>query len=383
MRAGTGSRGPRASLATVAVATKPPYPVHVGPGALAAARAWLAAERAAGRRVCVIADARAHALHGERLGPPGSGPESSVFAFEPGEAAKELAGVSRVLEHMASSGLDRSSLAVTFGGGVAMDLGGLAASLYMRGIHVVHCPTTLLAQVDASVGGKTAVNLAAGKNLAGTFHQPQAVYADTDVLATLDGAELRSGLGEVAKCALIAGEELLALLEGFAGQGALDVARDGRALGELIVACVRLKAGIVARDPLEHGERRALNLGHTFAHAIERAAGFGAVPHGAAVAVGLVLSLELARELGRLEDRALLERTRVLLASLGLPRALVELFPQDPPTTSALVGAMARDKKARGGGALSFVLPRAAGRVDLDVEVEAERVARWLEARAP
>jgi len=368
-----GARSPRAGLATVAVAGASPYSVHVGPGALALARE-LVLERAAGRRTCVIADARAWDLHGARLGRTD---ELAPFTFRPGEASKELATLERALEHMAAQGLERGSFVVTFGGGVATDLGGLAASLYMRGLPVVHCPTTLLAQVDAAVGGKTAVNLRAGKNLAGTFHQPRAVYADTDVLATLDESELRSGMGEVVKCALIAGEDSLSLVE---HRLAEITVRDGAALGELVEACVRSKARVVERDPGELGERKVLNLGHTFAHALERTAGFGVIPHGAAVAVGLALALELSSELGLLEDRGLARRTRALLGELGLPRSLTELFPHGPPRATDLVAAMALDKKARD-GVLRFVLPRAAGRIEVDVEVDPERIMRFLEAR--
>jgi 3-dehydroquinate synthetase len=237
----------------------------------------------------------------------------------------------------------------------------------MRGIAYVQAPTTLLAQVDASVGGKTAVDLEAGKNLAGTFHQPAAVFADTDTLATLPEIEIRSGLGEVVKCALIEGEEALAALE--RAVPAIR-AREPGVFDAIVERCVRLKAGIVGRDPRESGERKLLNLGHTFAHAIERAAGYGAVPHGIAVGVGVALALRLAREEGRLEDVASVDRIDRLLAALGLPCDLGGLRRAHPgvPGAKEIAAAMRHDKKGAV-GVPRFVLPRGAGRIDLDVEV--------------
>ncbi|MBK8178735.1 MAG: 3-dehydroquinate synthase [Planctomycetes bacterium] len=244
----------------------------------------------------------------------------------------------------------------------------------------MHCPTTLLAQVDASVGGKTAVNLTAGKNLAGVFHQPRAVYADVGVLATQSEEEYRSGLGEVLKTALVAGPELLELVE----QGAPGLtARDPATLAAIVAACVRAKAAVVAADPLERGPRRALNLGHTFAHAIEHAAGFGRVPHGIAVAVGLGIALRAARELGLLEDRELPGRLGRLMGRLGLPADLAELRSSrlsDMPAALSpkeLVRAMRLDKKSRG-GAVHLVLARAAGRLDLEVPVDGALIESWL-----
>jgi len=184
------------SATVVDVAVTPPYRVHVGPGSLAR----LAREVEPFRRCAVLADERVAALHAGRLGPLVDAPRHT---WAPGEATKTLEQAERALDFLAASGLDRSSLVVTLGGGVASDLGGLVASLYMRGIAVLHCPTTLLAQVDAAVGGKTGVNLRAGKNLAGTFHQPRAVLCDSEVLATLDDDELRCGLGEVVKAAVL------------------------------------------------------------------------------------------------------------------------------------------------------------------------------------
>jgi len=341
----------------VDVGLAPTYPVHVGAGALAALAP--AATPFHGR--AVLTDTNVEALQGPRLEALGDTPR---LALAPGEGAKRLATLERVLDFLCDARLERSSLLVTFGGGVVGDLGGLAASLYLRGIAVVHCPTTLLAQVDASVGGKTAVNLRAGKNLAGTFHQPRAVLADTEVLATLDDDQLRSGLGEVVKTAVLGAPGLLELLERDAPR---LVARDPGVLARVVEACVRHKAAVVAGDERERGPRRALNLGHTFAHAIEHVAGYGRVPHGVAVAVGIGLALDASRALGLLADASLPPRLRGLLAALGLPASLDELRAASGQTLAVepLVAAMHHDKKAAE-AEISLVLPREVGRIELD-----------------
>lgn len=366
---GTGAPGHGTPARRIEVSLAPAYPVHVGARALDAARAEFARERP---RV-LLSDARVFALHGAKLDPTG---DARVCLVPEGERAKELGELGRVLDFLASAGVDRNGTLWTLGGGAVGDLGGLAAALYMRGIAVVHCPTTLLAQVDASVGGKTAINLAAGKNLAGTFHQPRAVHADASVLATQDEAEYRSGLGEVLKTALVDGEELLGELERSAPR---LVARDRDAIESVVAACVRAKARIVVEDPGERGPRRALNLGHTFAHALERTAGYGSIPHGVAVAAGIGLALRASRELGLLEDRALPTRVARLAEALGLPTGLGSLRAAAgvalPPRE--LVDAMRLDKKSRS-GALRLVLPRAAGRLELDVPADGALVESWL-----
>lgn len=356
---------------TVDVAVAPAYRVAIGPGLLGAARASFDPARGC----AVIADRRVAELYAARL----ELAAAPLFAIEPGEAAKSFAVLERALEFFAASGLDRASTVVTLGGGVVADLGGLAASLYMRGVAVVHCPTTLLAQVDASVGGKTAVNLAAGKNLAGTFHQPRAVFADTATLATLSDHEFRSGLGELVKTALLDGEELFARVERDAER---LLGRDADVLAAAIASAVTHKARIVAADPTEKGERKSLNLGHTFAHAIEHSAGYGRVPHGVAVAAGLGLALDAAAALGLLADAALRPRLTRLLERLGLPASLDALRARGGPTLAPaeLAAAMRLDKKGRGGEA-RFVLPRGLGAVALDVVVPAEVLAAVLAGR--
>lgn len=356
----------------VQVAVRPPYTVRIGRGRLAEVAALAAGHSG----VAVVTDGRVAGLHRNCLAGLG---DRAWIQLPRGEAAKTLTEVETVLEELVAAGLDRRGLVVGFGGGAVCDVAGLAASLYMRGVDVLHCPTTLLAQVDASVGGKTGVNLSRGKNLAGSFHQPLAVIADVDVLATLDDAELRSGLGEVVKTALLEGDDLLGLVE--RGADGL-LARSADVLEPVIEACVRLKARVVAADEREAGPRKQLNLGHTFAHAIEGAAGFGSgpapVPHGVAVAVGLTLALECSRRAGLLEDAGLPARVAGLLERLGLPPSLAALRATAGPLPAERLEAFLRHDKKNAGREPRFVLPRAAGLVELDVPLDPELVTAVL-----
>jgi 3-dehydroquinate synthase len=328
------------------VTTEPRCPVVIGPGALGA----LAGFRAQHSASFFVSDATVALQHGGRIGLDAL-PHHLLPA---GEAAKSLGRLEALLEALAAARLDRRSLVVAFGGGSIGDVAGLAAALYMRGIAVLQCPTTLLAMADSAIGGKTAVDLAAGKNLAGVFHPPIAVLADTDTLATLPAEQLVAGLGEVLKCALLAGEGELVFVE----QHAQELrSGDGAALARAIEFCARLKAAIVARDPREAGERKRLNLGHTFAHAIEKVAGYGRIPHGVAVGCGLAL----------LPDGALVERVRALLARLGLCASLRELEQRYAVAlpAAALIEAMRSDKKGVRGSP-RFVLPTGIGEVLAD-----------------
>ena len=353
----------------IQVATRRPYEVVVGPGVLSE----LSSTLPRGVPAAVVCDATVEELHAGRLGLCAGLPR---LAVPPGEGSKSLERLEQVLDFLVASGLDRRSTLIAFGGGVVGDLGGLAAALFMRGIPYVQCPTTLLAQVDSSVGGKTAVNLRAGKNLAGAFHQPRRVLADTGALATLPDEELRSGLGEAVKSALIGDRALLELLE---REASAVLARDGDCLSEVVARAVRVKAAIVARDEEERGERRLLNLGHTFAHAIEHAAGFGRVPHGIAVGVGLVLALHASQRAGLLEERELPGRVEVLLARLGLPNTLAALRSRSGAklAPAELVAGMRHDKKGR--AALpAFVLVRSVGALEAERELEQESLDQLL-----
>ncbi len=272
-----------------------------------------------------------------------------------GERAKTFAVLERLTRDFARLGLTRRDLVVALGGGAVSDVGGMAAALWHRGTAVIHLPTTLLGQVDAAIGGKTAVNIPEGKNLVGTIWQPHAVICDTDVLATLPPAEWRSGLGEMAKCA-------------FLGVGHLD----RLPLAEQVRACAALKVDVVASDEREDGRRAVLNYGHTLAHALEASGlaedGAGALRHGEAVAIGLVFAARLARRLGRIGDDRVLRHVEVV-SGYGLP---TELPPGVDP--GELLALMARDKKAVGGG-LTFVLDGPAGVEtvsDIDPSVVAE-----------
>jgi len=344
----------------VRVATSPSYEVRIGRGLLASIDE---ATRGHALRV-VLTDENVLRLHGKSLVGFAGVP---TFALEPGEDSKTFVALERVLEFAAQNKLDRSSVLVALGGGVVGDVGGLAAALYMRGIAFVQAPTTLLAQVDSSVGGKTAVNLTAGKNLAGVFHQPSLVIADTSTLATLPPDEFRSGLGEVVKTALLAGEHVLALLE---DESKSLLARDPDVLTEVVHLCVETKASIVARDPHEKGRRKLLNLGHTFGHAIEHSAGYGRIPHGVAIAVGVQLALAASRGSSRLADKALELRVARLLDALGLPSSLEALsrIYRMRFDTETLVRAMRLDKKSNA-GEIRLVLPVCAGEAIYDVAV--------------
>ena len=316
------------------------YLVHIGEGLISNAGDLV--RRAIGsRKVALITDENVAPRFAESV--TGSlavaGFDTHRITVPAGERSKswELAG--QLLEDMASAGLDRRDAVVALGGGVVGDLAGFCAATYMRGIDFVQIPTTLLAQVDSSVGGKTAVDLRAGKNLAGAFMQPSVVLADTEVLLSLPESEWLSGLGEVAKSAVLDGEESLSWTESVAD--AL-VSRDPDSVREAVRMCVTFKAGVVAGDERETGLRESLNLGHTLGHAIEKVLGYGNITHGAAVADGMRFAARLAAA-GGFSDAKFSDRQDALLDSLGLHRS-PEVYDIGDIRT-----AMSSDKKARGG----------------------------------
>jgi 3-dehydroquinate synthase len=353
-------------LKTVEV-RKPRYSVRIGPGVLAQAASFCDQYP-----TCfVLSDTNVGPLHADKL----TGlKRTSRFDVPAGEGSKSLTTLENVLDRMVAAGCDRASGLLALGGGVVGDLGGLAAAMYMRGIGLVQLPTSLLAMVDSSVGGKTAVNLAGGKNLAGVFHAPREVYADTTTLATLPDVEYRSGLGEVVKTALLQGP----LLERLEKSADAILRRDPDVVAGVVHDCVQHKARIVERDPFEANVRKTLNLGHTFAHAIEHRAGFGAVPHGVAVGVGLGMSLEISRALGLLEDEALPDRVAGLLRAFGLPRTIAELEGVKLDA-AGLMSAMKRDKKSLG-GSYRFVILLGGGMAIHDVKADEDVVREVLEA---
>jgi 3-dehydroquinate synthase len=261
-----------------------------------------------------------------------------------GEAAKEIAVAARLWSRLAAHRIGRTDAIVGIGGGAACDLAGFVAATWLRGVRVVHVPTTLLAMVDAAIGGKTAVNIPEGKNLVGAFHPPAGVLADLATLATLPRREYVSGLAEVIKAGFIADPAILDLVESDPGQAAVPA---GPAAAELIERAIRVKAAVVSEDLREAGQREFLNYGHTLGHAIERAEGFR-FRHGEAVAIGLTYAAELGRLAGRLDERTA-RRHREVLTAVGLPtRYRSAAWPE-------LRSAMAVDKKARG-SRLRFVV---------------------------
>jgi len=330
------------------------YAVEIGPRALA--KLGPAARRAApSRRVLLVSDANVYALYGARAVRHlrRSGLAVGVVGLPPGERTKRLATMAALYEAAAESGLDRGGAIVALGGGVVGDLAGFLAATYMRGVPVVQVPTTLLAQVDSSVGGKTGVDLDQGKNLVGAFHQPSAVLADTSTLATLPRREVACGAAELVKTAVLGDAKLFAAIEADVGK---LLAAEPRTSARLVAHAVAIKARIVTADEREAGVRAHLNLGHTFGHAIESALGYRRLLHGEAVAIGMVLAGRLALRLGLFSERAA-GRVEALLGRLGLPTRLPRGLRSD-----RIVARMVHDKKARA-GRLRFVLPVRLGRV--------------------
>ncbi len=346
-------------MKTIPIHASRTYDVLIGPGLLGQAGARLA--RLFGPcRAILVADDRVDALYGEALRASlrehGIRPER--FVFPHGEASKTLATYGALLEAACALNLTRRDLLLALGGGVAGDLGGFAAATYRRGIPYVQLPTTLLAAVDSSVGGKTAVDLAGGKNQAGAFYQPSLVLCDTDALDTLPENERRAGCAEVVKYALLGSEELFEALE-----------RDpARAWSEdTIAACVEMKRRYVEEDEFDTASRQFLNLGHTFGHAAELLSGYSLL-HGEAVAMGLAAVTRSAAAAGICSGETA-ERLIALLGAFGLPTAL-------PYPAEALAGAAGTDKKALG-DTVTLVVPEAVGRCRLE-RIPVSDLLLWL-----
>jgi 3-dehydroquinate synthase len=324
--------------------------------------------------VQVVADIRLKKVATKLVGELARGrlPVGPAITFKASEKGTNLATVSRLYDSLDEAHLDRKGVLVAVGGGVTGDVVGFAAATWMRGVPIVHMPTTLLAMVDSAIGGKTGVDHAGQKNLIGAFHQPAGVFASLDLLATLPEREIRSGLGEVLKTAILSGEELFSRVEDSAAKlRRLDLA----ALEPVVRGCVELKRSIVARDPRETGERALLNLGHTLGHALEELEGFsGRLRHGEAVAVGVHFACRLAVRMGMLEA-GVLERVLACASALGLPVTRRGFAPEKA------LSLMKKDKKARG-GKLRLVLPRAIGRVEVVSDVDERVVSEELAAFA-
>lgn len=343
------------------------YPIWIGAGLLQAGARWRSAIR--GRHVLVVSNTTVAPLYLDTVLAGLDELRSASLILPDGEQYKSLAHCAEVLDALAALQANRDACVVALGGGVIGDLAGFAAACWMRGIDFLQMPTTLLAQVDSSVGGKTGVNLPAGKNLVGAFHQPRAVLIDTDTLHTLPAREYRSGLAEVVKYGAIGDADFFAWLERHAD--ALT-ARDAAAVGEAIARSCLHKAGVVARDEREEGERALLNFGHTFGHALETASGYGRLLHGEAVAIGMLLAARLSTDLGRAPAQDA-ERLQRLLQALELPLQLPAGSDGD-----ALLQLMYLDKKNLS-GQLRLILWRGIGAAEIVPDVAAAAIRRRLQ----
>jgi len=350
------------------------YDVVIGAGLLDEAGGRLA-PLLANRRTVIVSDETVWALHGERLAASlgAAGLACPAVIVAPGEQTKSFAGLADLSDRLLALKLDRGDVVTAFGGGVVGDLAGFAAAIYKRGIDFVQIPTTLLAQVDSSVGGKTAIDTARGKNLIGAFHQPRLVLADLEVLATLPEREMRAGYAEVVKYGLLGD---LAFFEWLEAKAPAVLAREPAALAEAVARCVAMKAQIVAADEKETGVRALLNLGHTFGHALEAETGYGeALLHGEAVAAGSVLAFRFSAAQGLCSARDA-ERAEAAIAAAGLPTRLAGVS-ASPFDAAALVRHMGQDKKAQG-GRLTFILARALGEAFVAKGVDAQAVHDFL-----
>lgn len=343
------------------------YPISIGPGALAQTEAFESA--LPGRHALLLSDSNVAPLYAERvLTSLPARLSVAVHTIPAGEQHKTLASAESVFAALAELRASRDAAVIALGGGVVGDLGGFVAACWMRGVRFLQLPTTLLAMVDSSVGGKTAVDLPQGKNLVGAFHQPSAVIADTDTLATLPARELRAGLAEVVKYGAIFDADFFSWLE---DQTDSLLGGDADALGEAIQRSCQFKADVVARDETEQGERALLNFGHTFGHAIETEQGYGGLLHGEAVAIGMLLAARLSAQLGigSIQDA---ERLAGLLGRLGLPVSM-------PPGLQAerLLGHMRLDKKNLS-GQLRLILWRGLGKAEIVAGVDEVAVLNTL-----
>ncbi len=348
------------------------YDIHIGPGQLAHLPERLSG-LAPTQRLAVVTDENIYALYGEALADALSAFEVHMIVRPAGEAQKSMANLEEILESLFQAGFDRSDLLVAFGGGVIGDLAGFAASIYKRGMPFVQVPTTLLSQVDSSVGGKTAVNNKFGKNLIGAFYQPRAVIADTDLLSTLPPRELKAGYAEVLKYGLLGDAAFFTELD--AGLGADILALDPRALSRAIYASCAAKANIVAQDERESGVRALLNLGHTFGHALELEAGYdGDLLHGEAVSIGMEMAFLYAASEGICPKEEAAGVSAHLNAT-GMPTLADAAHLLANP--EALLSHMGQDKKNEGGH-LTLILPRAIGETYVEKRADKLAVLRFL-----
>ncbi len=326
-------------------------------------------------RVAIVTDANVAPLHLDRLGAAmrAEGIASEALVLPAGEATKGWEQFTRTVEWLLSAQVERRDVVVALGGGVVGDLVGFAAAVLRRGVRFVQIPTTLLAQVDSSVGGKTGINTRHGKNLVGAFHQPSLVLCDIGVLATLPARDFLAGYGEVVKYGLLGDAEFFAWLE----ENGPALSRDPALCQRAVRRSVEMKAEIVARDETEEGDRALLNLGHTFCHALEAATGYSdRLLHGEGVAVGCALAFELSQRLGLCSQEAP-SRVRAHLRAMGMTVDLADI-PGDLPDADALLALMAQDKKVID-GRLRFILARGIGDAFVAEDVDPGAVRALLQ----
>jgi 3-dehydroquinate synthase len=353
------------------------YDIVIGRDVLPSLGARIAALRP-GARTAVVTDhtVAKHWLAKTEAALADAGIATSHVIVDEGEGSKTYAGLEKVSEALIAARIERNDLVIALGGGVVGDLAGFAAAILRRGVDFVQVPTSLLAQVDSSVGGKTGINSPRGKNLLGAFHQPVLVVADTAVLDTLSPRQFRAGYAEVAKYGVLGDAAFFSWLEA----NHADIFTGGAAREHAIATSCRAKAAIVSRDERETGERALLNLGHTFGHALEAATGFSdRLFHGEGVAVGMVLAAELSAQLGMIAE-ADAARVQRHLASAGLPTRLQDIagFTQEGlADADALMALMAQDKKVKR-GRLTFILLEAVGRAVIAPDVEPSLVRDFL-----
>jgi len=350
------------------------YDVEIGPGLLAQSGARIA-PLLSRPKVWIVTEETVAALHLDtlRAGLSAAGINTEALILPPGEATKSWSHLQRVADWLLSQKVERADIVVAFGGGVIGDLVGFAAAIHRRGIRFVQIPTSLLAQVDSSVGGKTGINTSHGKNLIGAFHQPTLVLADIDVLGTLKPRDFLAGYGEVAKYGALGDLEFFLWLE---DNGPALAAGDPVLRQEAVRRSVQMKADIVTRDETEQGERALLNLGHTFCHALEAATGYSdRLLHGEGVAIGCALAFELSSRLGLCaqEDPS---RIRAHLATMGMKRDLRDI-PGDLPDADGLLALMGQDKKVVA-GQLHFILARGIGQAFVTADVPMNTVRTLL-----
>lgn len=349
------------------------YDVRIGSGLIAQAGAEIA-PLLRRPRVAIITDETVARLHLEELRAGLGGIEAVSLALPAGEGTKSWPHLEQACEWLLAQKVERKDIVIAFGGGVIGDLAGFAAAILRRGVHFVQIPTTLLAQVDSSVGGKTGINVKAGKNLIGAFHQPSLVLADIDLLGTLTARDFLAGYGEVIKYGLLGDADFFDWLE---ANGPALAAGDKAARLRAVTRSVEMKAEIVARDETEEGDRALLNLGHTFCHALEAATGYSdRLLHGEGVVIGCALAFELSQRLGLCSQEAP-SRVRAHLKTMGTKVDLSDI-PGDLPDAEGLIALMAQDKKVLD-GRMRFILARGIGQAFVTSDVPREVLKTLLQ----